>query len=193
VRELGARKTPVRRKAPFAPKIASWRRHAQTESTLDPILRPRDETRTSRILLFGAIRVPVPKPHRRTQPLQSEAANARKTSETAIPGVLQMRPTPIHSVLGLVRFSSARTSFPSAETRDPPLAQFLATNLRLILLRRLFHPLWGDKNCRIGNPVTGSPSSAFGRADRRAGKRSVRLSPSGLRGPRIGCSARAGM
>jgi hypothetical protein len=35
-----------------------------------------------------------------------------------------MRPTPIHSVLGLVRFSSAQTSFPSAETRHPstPLA-----------------------------------------------------------------------
>jgi hypothetical protein len=62
VLELVARKNPVRRKAPFAPKIASWRRHAQTDSTLDPILRPRDETRTSRILLFGAIRVPVPKP-----------------------------------------------------------------------------------------------------------------------------------
>ena len=151
MRELGARKTPVRRKAPFAPKIASWRRHAQTESTLDPILRPRDETRTSRILLFGAIRVPVPNPHRRAQPLQSEAANAKKASETTIPGVLRMSPAPTDSVFGLGRFSNARTPFPSAETLDPPLAQFLATNLRLTLLRRLFHPLWGDKNCRVGN------------------------------------------
>jgi hypothetical protein len=27
----------------------------------------------------------------------------------------------------------------------------LSSNLRLTLLRGLFHPLWGDKNCRVGN------------------------------------------
>ena len=52
--------------------------------------------------------------------MQSEAANAKKASETAIPGVLRMRPAPIDSVLGLVRFSSAPTPFPPAETRNPP-------------------------------------------------------------------------
>jgi hypothetical protein len=31
-----------------------------------------------------------------------------------------MRPAPVDSVLGLVRFSNARTPFPSAETRNPP-------------------------------------------------------------------------
>ena len=31
------------------------------------------------------------------------------------------------------------------------------------LLRGLFHPLWGDKNCRVGNPVTGRPRKKFRR------------------------------
>ena len=67
---------------------------------------------------------PCGKPHSRAEPLQSEAASAKKASETAIPGVLRMRPAPIDSMLGLVRFSSARTPLPSAETRNPltPLA-----------------------------------------------------------------------
>jgi hypothetical protein len=60
------------------------------------------------------------------------------------------------------------------------------------LLRRLFHPLWGDKSCRVGHPPTGSPPSESRRAGRKAGNRSARLSPSGLRGPRNGCSAPAG-
>src|ERR1017187_4823015 len=55
---------------------------------------------------------PYAKPHRRAQPLQSEAANARKASKTTIPGVLQMRPATMDSVLGLVRFSSARIPVP---------------------------------------------------------------------------------
>ena len=38
--------------------------------------------------------------HRRAQPLQSEAANAKKASETTIPGVLRMRPAPIDSMFG---------------------------------------------------------------------------------------------
>lgn len=54
------------------------------------------------------------------------------------------------------------------------------------LLRQLYHPLWGDKNCRIGNPATSSPPSESRRAGRRAGDRSARLSPSRLRGPRNG-------
>ena len=54
---------------------------------------------------------PCAKTQRRAQPLQSEAANAKKASETAIPGVLRMRPAPTDSVFGLVRFSNARTPF----------------------------------------------------------------------------------
>jgi hypothetical protein len=46
-------------------------------------------------------------PRRRAQPLHPEAANARRASKTAIPGVHWMRATPIDSVLGLVRFSNA--------------------------------------------------------------------------------------
>jgi hypothetical protein len=61
------------RVAPVRPP-GIWGRHARTESTLDPILCARDETRTSRILLFGAIRVPVPNPTDEPN-LQSEAAS----------------------------------------------------------------------------------------------------------------------
>jgi hypothetical protein len=76
----------------------------RTEGALYPILRARDETRTSRILLFGAIRVPVPTPT--VEPiLQSEAANAKKASETIISGVLRMRLAPIDSVVGMGRGS----------------------------------------------------------------------------------------
>ncbi len=52
------------------------------------------------------------KPHRQAQPLQTEAGNAKKALETAIPGVLRIRPAPIDSVRGPVRFSSARTTLP---------------------------------------------------------------------------------
>ena len=76
--------------------------------------------------------------------------------------------------------SSARVVTPAENFHHSPF-----------LLRSLFHPLWGDKICRIGNPVTGSPPSEFRRADRKAGNRSARLSPSALRAPRNGCSARA--
>src|ERR1035438_1702980 len=41
---------------------------------------------------------PRAKPHRRAQPLQSEAGNAKNALETAIPGVLRTRPAPIDSV-----------------------------------------------------------------------------------------------
>ena len=53
-------KKPLRRTTPLGPpKSASWGRQARTEGALLPIFRARDETRTSRILLFGAVRVPV--------------------------------------------------------------------------------------------------------------------------------------
>jgi hypothetical protein len=65
-------------------------------------------------------RVLVPRPHRRTQPLQAEAGNAQKALETTIPGVLQMRPAPIDSALGRVRFSIAHTPhFVSGVLRAP--------------------------------------------------------------------------
>src|ERR1039458_6990316 len=41
---------------------------------------------------------PRAKPHRRAQPLQSEAGNAKNALETAIPGVLRTRPAPIDSI-----------------------------------------------------------------------------------------------
>jgi len=50
-----------------------------------------------------------------------------------------------------------------------------------LLLRRHSHPLWGDKNCRVGNPVTDSPPSESRRAGRRAGNRSARLPSAGGR------------
>ena len=52
----------VDRAAPCVRPPGIWGLQARTESTLDPILCARDETRTSRILLFGAIPVPVPNP-----------------------------------------------------------------------------------------------------------------------------------
>ena len=72
----------------------------------------RQVTRRARSFFFGAIRVPVPKPHRQARPLQTEAGNAKKALETTIPGVLRIRPPPIDSVLGPIRFSSARTPLP---------------------------------------------------------------------------------
>jgi hypothetical protein len=60
--------------------------------------------------------------HRQAQPLQTEAGNAKKPLETAIPGVLRIRPAPIDSVLGPVRFSRARTPLPvsSVLCASPP-------------------------------------------------------------------------
>jgi hypothetical protein len=55
--------------------------------------------------------------------LRPEAANAKKALETAIPGVLWMRPTPMDGGLGLVRFSSARP--PPSLQQKPQILQRL--------------------------------------------------------------------
>jgi hypothetical protein len=68
--------------------------------------------------------------HRRAQPLQSEAAKAEKAPETAIPGVLRMRPAPTGSVLGRVRFSSAE---------DPPSRQQKPEVLHRLWLQQVLH------------------------------------------------------
>jgi hypothetical protein len=78
------------------------------------------------MLLFGASRVPVPNPHARAQPLQSEAVNAKKATETAILGVLRMRLAPIDSVVGLIRLSKARLplSITSGMTKPKKMAPY---------------------------------------------------------------------
>jgi len=65
--------------------------------------------------------------------LQSEAANAKKASETAIPGVLRMRPAPIDSVLGLVRFSSAAA--PPFRQQKPEILQRLCLSALIEAVR----------------------------------------------------------
>ena len=60
--------------------------------------------------LFPRRAIPWPETHRRGQPLQSEARNAKNAPESAICGVLQAWPTPTGSVPWLVPISNPRSA-----------------------------------------------------------------------------------
>src|ERR1017187_9104001 len=64
-----------------------------------------------------------PETHRRGQPLQSEARNAKNAPESAICGVLPIRPAPTGSVLWLVPISSSRTQATTPNVPTPPKRQ----------------------------------------------------------------------
>jgi hypothetical protein len=65
-------------------------------------------------------RAVVQNPHRRGQPLQSEAPNAKTAPESAICGVLRKRLTPTGSVLWLIPIPLPKSAA-LQETRQAPL------------------------------------------------------------------------
>jgi hypothetical protein len=102
--------------------------------------RPRT-LRPARILSFsfpGSQSRRRPETHRRGQPLQSEARNAKNAPESAICGVLPDRPAPTGSVLWLVPISNPR----NAPRRVGRTNLRLADRLLLILLGSAHRVVW---------------------------------------------------